>query len=371
MTPPIVNILNTVTGAADAEILGGKVSFPNVTGVFPVIDYLKIQKSNQVPSVVYTGSNTPVFVSALKRAQKEQPTSIDITIANATLATYKFTIEQNVADGITGVSRLQVIPFSYTTPSATITDAALGTAISNAINGASSLRVTASYSVPVAGTVVITVVAQAVVNGGSAIFTVVPQALASVANTKNADLSNGGATAISAISTATTSTERTVTTSAAHGLVSGQLILLKAAAGAGAATVNNIPYQIEVTTTTAFKLVGSRGGTAVTVASIEAYLLGQEPFGQYADVLQSLVAAGVTTAPITTDQYAQLFLYYASSDNDLLNSARLDENSCILWVNQGSATSSAALPANYLALETDVALILSGGGSAYIAVPAP
>ena len=43
MTPPIVNILNTVTEAADATIAAGKVAFPNVTN-FPRIDYLGIKE---------------------------------------------------------------------------------------------------------------------------------------------------------------------------------------------------------------------------------------------------------------------------------------------------------------------------------------
>lgn len=365
MTPPIVNILNTVAAAAaDVTLASGVIRVPNVAG-FPSIEYLNVKSSNVNNTTI--SATAPVFAAGIKRAQKEQPTSITITAATANSTKYAFTIEQNVADSATGVSRLQVIPISFTTDS-TATDAELGTGLVSAINGSSSLRVTASYTAAVPGTVVVVVVAQPTANGGSAIFSVVPQSGVTVAATENTTLS-----AAIVAGGITNATPRQVN-AAAHGLINGQKIIITGLTGAGAADVNGIPFQVQYVSPNAFNLVGSSASGAVVAGAAKAFLPGQEPFGQYADVLQSLVAAGVTTAPVTTDQYAQLNLVYNTDDNDLLNTQRQDFNQAILWINQGSAVTGAVLPANYSTLEAAVngpAGILGGGGSAYLAVPAP
>ena len=369
MTPPIVNILNTVTGAADATIAAGKVAFPNVTN-FPSIDYLGIQESVYNATTVYTPVTSPVFAAGCKRALQEQSTSISITAVTANSTKYAFTIEQNVADSATGVSRLQVIPFSFTTDS-TATDAELGTGLVNAINGSSSLKVTASYTAATPGTVVVVVVAQPVANGGSAIISVVPQSNVTVSATPVAILSAGGASVISAISNAA---NRQVTFSGNHGLSNGNTIIISGCSGGTApSSVNGIPFQVEVVNATVVKLLGSTAaGTVTGFAAVSVVKPGQEPFGQYADVLQSLVAAGSSNLPTSGQQYAQVNLVYNTSDSDLLNTQRQDFNQAILWINQGSATSTTTAPdANYLLLETQVATILGGGGSAYLAVPAP
>jgi len=355
MTPPIVNILNTVTGAADATITGGKVAFPNVTG-FPVIDYLKIKDSVFNQSTVYTPVTSVVFAAGCKRALQEQSASFDIAFTAANSTTYAFTIEQVVNE------RLQVVPFSFTSDS-TATAGEIATALVSAINAATSLRVTASG----AGTPV-TVVAQPIANGGTANFSIIPQGNVTVDLTKNVDLSAGGLNAISGITNATPR----VVTAANHGLKNGQTIVLRACAGAGAASVNGIAFQVQVANANSFSLVGSTNAGAITVLVVEAYLPGQEPLGQYADVLKSLVAAGSTNLPTVGQQYAQVNLVYNTDDTSLLNTQREDYNQAILWINQGSSTTVIAAPdANYLLLETQVATILGGGGSAYLAVPTP
>jgi hypothetical protein len=355
MTPPIVNILNTVTGAADATITGGKVAFPNVTG-FPVIDYLKIKDSVFNQSTVYTPLTSVVFAAGCKRALQEQSASFDITFTAANSTTYAFTIQQVVNE------RLQVVPFSFTSDS-TATAGEIATALVSAINAATSLRVTASGT----GTPV-TVVAQAVANGGTANFSIIPQGNVTVDLTKNVALSAGGGSAISAI----TNAAPRVVSATAHGLKNGQTIVLRACAGAGATSVNGIAFQVQVVNANSFSLVGSTAAGALTVAAVEVYFPGQEPLGQYADVLKSLVAAGSTSLPTVGQQYAQVNLVYNTDDSSLLNTQREDYNQAILWINQGSSTTVSAAPdANYLLLETQVATILGGGGSAYLAVPTP
>jgi hypothetical protein len=357
MTPPIVNILNTVTGAADATITGGKVAFPNVSG-FPVIDYLKIKDSVFNQSTVYTPVTPVVFAAGCKRALQEQSASFDITFTAANNQTYAFTIEQVVNE------KLQVIPFSYTSDS-TGSAAEIASAFVSAINAATSLRVTASGT----GSP-ITVVAQPIVNGGTANFTIIPQGNVAVDLTKNAALSAGGGSAISGITNATPR----VVSATAHGLKNGQTIVLRGCAGAGTipTSVNGIAFQVQVVNANSFSLVGSTNAGAITVAAVEVYFPGQEPLGQYADVLKSLVAAGSTNLPTVGQQYAQVNLVYNTDDTSLLNTQREDYNQAILWVNQGSSTTVSAAPdANYLLLETQVATILGGGGSAYLAVPTP
>ena len=359
MTPPIVNILETVTGAADATILAGKVAFPNVTG-FPVIDYLNIKHSVFNQSTVYTPVTSVVFAAGCKRALQEQSASFDIAFTAANIATYAFTIEQ-VVNG-----RLQIIPFSYTSDS-TGTAAEIAGALVSAINAATSLRVTASGT----GTP-ITVVAQPIVNGGTASFKIIPQGGVTVTDTPVALLSAGGASVITAISNAA---PRVVTFTGNHGLKNGDTIVISGCSGGTAPTsVNGIAFQVELTgTATTCKLVGSTAaGTVTGFGSVNVVKPGQEPFGQYADVLQSLVGAGSASLPTAGEQYAQVNLVYNTADSSLLNTQREDYNQAILWIKQGSSTTTTAAPnANYLLLETQVATILGGGGSAYLAVPAP
>ena len=361
MTPPIVNILNTVTGAADATITGGKVAFPNVTG-FPVIDYLKIKDSVFNQSTVYTPVTSVVFAAGCKRALQEQSASFDIAFTAANNQTYAFTIEQVVNE------RLQVIPFSYTSDS-TGSAAEIAGAFVSAINAATSLRVTASG----AGTPV-TVVAQPIVNGGTANFSIIPQGNVTITDTPVAILSAGGTSVITAI---TNATPRVVTFTSNHGLSNGDTIVISGCSGGTApSSVNGIAFQVEVDATpnsaTKVKLVGStNAGTVTGFTAVNVVKPGQEPFGQYADVLKSLVAAGSTSLPTVGQQYAQVNLVYNTDDSSLLNTQREDYNQAILWINQGSEAIEVAPDANYLLLETQVATILGGGGSAYLAVPTP
>lgn len=352
MTPPIVNILETVTGAADATILAGKVAFPNVTG-FPVIDYLNIKHSVFNQSTVYTPVTSVVFAAGCKRALQEQSASFDIAFTAANIATYAFTIEQ-VVNG-----RLQIIPFSYTSDS-TGTAAEIAGALVSAINAATSLRVTASGT----GTP-ITVVAQPIVNGGTASFKITPQGGVTVSATPTALV----------ISTISNAAPRVVTFTGNHGLKNGDTIIIDGCSGGTAPTsVNGIAFQVELTgTATTCKLVGSTAaGTVTGFGSATVVKPGQEPFGQYADVLQSLVGAGSASLPTAGEQYAQVNLVYNTADSSLLNTQREDYNQAILWIKQGSSTTTTAAPnANYLLLETQVATILDGGGNAYLAVPTP
>jgi len=360
MTPPIVNILNTVTGAADATITGGKVAFPNVTG-FPVIDYLKIKDSVFNQSTVYTPVTSVVFAAGCKRALQEQSASFDIAFTAANSTTYAFTIEQVVNE------RLQVVPFSFTSDS-TATAGEIATALVSAINAATSLRVTASG----AGTPV-TVVAQAVANGGTANFSIIPQGNVTITDTPVAILSAGGT---SVITTITNATPRVVTFTSNHGLSNGDTIVISGCSGGTApSSVNGIAFQVEVDTTTPLTkviLVGStNAGTVTGFAAVKVVKPGQEPLGQYADVLKSLVAAGSTSLPTVGQQYAQVNLVYNTDDSSLLNTQREDYNQAILWINQGSEAIEVAPNANYLLLETQIKTILGGGGSAYLAVPTP
>jgi len=355
MTPTTVNILNTLqAGGADATIYGGKVFITDT----PSVDYLKISKS-----VLGNGVNSqiPPFCG-LKRAALEQPASFDVVITTANVTTYAFTVEQIVEQ------RLQVIPFKYTS-SSSASDAEIGNAFVSAINDSTGLRVTASFTAFVLGTVVLTITAQPIVNGGSAIFNVIGQSpLLTVGIAVDTALT---ANVIAGASFDATVTPVEVTTGAAHGLVNGALVQFNGLTGAGSNDYNGKSFSVEVTSATTFELVSTLGdaGYAVAVGTVEVSLPGQEPFGQYADVLKSLVAAGNTATPLAGDQYAQYQITYGTADSDLLNTLRSDFNQTALWINQGSASASAALPVDFVSLEGQIALILSGGGSPYLAVP--
>lgn len=365
MIPSSVGILNTVAATAgDISVSTGKVSITN----FPTVAWRSISKSNFNWNPVYTpATTTPVAVNGLKRALKEQSGSFNITLTTANNTLYAFAIQQVVNN----VS--QTVPFAYTSP-ASATDAGIGDALIAAINAASSLRVTATYAIPTAGTVVITVVAQAVANGGSAAFVVTPQAAVSVAATPSALLSNGGASAISAISNAA---PRVVTFGAAHGLSNGNTIVISGlASGTGKPNVEGIEFEVEYATSTTVKLLGSSNTGTITVgSSANVYLTAQDPFGQYADVLASLVGAGSTSTPTAGINYAQLNLQFSNPEPTLLNDVRAGYDGAILWVAQGA--DSAVPTANFLAFETRIAQVLlceDGSGAIdpqLLAVPAP
>ena len=113
----------------------------------------------------------------------------------------------------------------------------------------------------------------------------------------------------------------------------------------------------------------------LTVVGVAGYLPGANPFGQYTDVLAALVAAGSTSTPTVGTAYARLALNYNPAVSPQIGIARQEEDTYYLYIAESVVSSSTAIGANYVTLETRTGQLLLGldGSSAIdpnlIAIP--
>lgn len=329
---PIVNILNTVAASAADLVIGTGTISVGPSGS-PVIRFINILKSSKN---VYGLANI-----VRSKYEQSQSTAISFTAANST--EYAFIITQVVNDQTVSV------PIRYTSD-ASATAGEIASALVSLINGSSKLRVTASGS----GTP-ITIVADAVSNGGSAVFSVTV-----ISNVTQAP--TAGSLTISSISNPL-SGPREITFGSSHGLFTGQTININGlTATGGYLDVEDKDLQIQVINATTAYLVGTSGTGAITVGSATYSLPGQNPFGQYADVSASLSLAGSSSSASSGFSYSKLTLAYASSTSSLLDIERDQVQGYELWIKEADLSSStASVPsADYLALEAALQLTLAG-----------
>jgi hypothetical protein len=161
-----------------------------------------------------------------------------------------------------------------------------------------------------------------------------------------------------ATSTMNTSTPRQVSATA-HGLLTGQVIVFAGVTGAGAATVNGIPFRITRTGDNTFTLDGSNGTGAVVSTSATGTLVAQAGFGSIADVnADALLNGSTATATQTTYQYncAQIRGTYPVATNGSLQVADVYE--ATLWYPANLIASPNTVFTDTAALETALAALV-------------